>query len=81
MKFERRDIVLIMGIFLVVLGITQYVPFEYSALIGVLLYFGIKMYVEKRKQSIENTIPEGICIECGSKITDKKCPKCDYLEE
>jgi len=81
MKFERRDIVLIVGIFLVVLGITQYVPFHYSALIGVLLYFGIKLYVEKRRQSITNALPEGICIECGSKIIDKKCPKCDYLEE
>ncbi|QLH03148.1 hypothetical protein C5F47_06085 [Nitrosopumilus cobalaminigenes] len=81
MKFERRDIVLIVGIFLVVLGITQYVPFHYSALIGVLLFFGVKLYVEKRRQSITNALPEGICVECGSKITDKKCPKCDYLEE
>jgi hypothetical protein len=81
LKFERRDIVLIIGIFLVVLGITQYVPFEYSAIIGVLLYFAIKMYVTKRRQSIENSIPEGICMECGSKIIDKKCPKCDYSQE
>ncbi|MGV7225679.1 MAG: hypothetical protein ACQ9CV_02000 [Nitrosopumilus sp.] len=81
MKFERRDIVLIIGIFLVVLGITQYVPFEYSAIIGILLYFAIKMYVERRKQSIKKAIPEGICMECGSKILDKKCPKCDYSQE
>jgi len=81
MKFERRDIVLIVGIFLVVLGITQYVPFHFSALIGILLFFAIKLYVEKRRQSITNALPEGICIECGSKITDKKCPNCDYLEE
>ena len=81
MKFERRDIVLIVGIFLVVLGITQYVPFEYSALIGILLYFAIKFYVEARRQSIKKAIPEGICMECGSKIIDKKCPKCDYSQE
>jgi hypothetical protein len=81
LKFERRDIVLIMGIFLVVLGITQYVPFQYSALIGILLYFGIKMYVEKRRQSITNVVGDGICMECGSRIIDKKCPKCDYSQE
>jgi len=81
LKFERRDIVLIMGIFLVVLGITQYVPFQYSALIGILLYFGIKMYVEKRRQSISNVVGDGICMECGSRIIDKKCPKCDYSQE
>lgn len=81
MKFERRDIVLIVGIFLVVLGITQYVPFHYSALIGIFVFFGVKLYVEKRRQSIINALPEGICVECGSKIIDKKCPNCDYLEE
>ncbi|MCV0400372.1 MAG: hypothetical protein K5777_00105 [Nitrosopumilus sp.] len=63
-----------------VLGITQYVPFHYSALIGVLLYFGIKMYVEKRRQSITNAVGGGICMECGSRIIDKKCPKCAYTQ-
>ena len=81
LKFERRDIVLIAGIFLVVLGITQYVPFQYSALIGILLFFGIKMYVEKRRQSISNVVGDGICMECGSRVVDKKCPKCDYSQE
>ncbi len=81
MKFERRDIILIVGLFLIVLGITQYVPFHYSALIGIALYFGFKMYVEKRRKSIENSIGDGICMECGSKIVHAKCPKCDYLQE
>lgn len=81
LKFERRDIVLIVGLFLVVLGITQYVPFHYSALIGILLFFTIKMYVEKRRQSITNAVGDGICMECGSRIIDKKCPKCDYSQE
>jgi hypothetical protein len=69
MKFERRDIILIVGLFLIVLGITQYVPFHYSALIGIALYFGFKMYVEKRRKSIENSIGGGICMECGSKLS------------
>mgnify|MGYP000017637831 CR=1 FL=1 len=72
---------LIVGIFLVVLGITQYVPFHYSALIGISFYFVIKMYVEKRRQSIANAVGDGICMECGSRIIDKKCPKCDYSQE
>ena len=81
LKFERRDIILIVGIFLVVLGITQYVPFHYSALIGVLFYIGIKIYVEKRRQSITNAVGSGLCMECGSRIIDKQCPKCDYSQE
>jgi len=77
LDFERRDIILIAGIFLVVLGITQYVPIQYSSLIGILLYFGIKFYVGRRKQMIANDVGEGICMECGFKIIDKKCPNCD----
>ena len=60
-----------------VLGITQYVPIQYSSLIGILLYFGIKFYVGRRKQMIANDVGEGICMECGFKIIDKKCPNCD----
>ncbi|MCV0431627.1 MAG: hypothetical protein K5781_08650 [Nitrosopumilus sp.] len=63
------------------LGITQYVPFHYSALIGILLYFGIKLYVEKRHQSITNSIGDGLCIDCGSRIIANKCSKCDYSQE
>jgi hypothetical protein len=68
---------LIVGIFLVVLGITQYIPLHYSTLIGILLYFGIKFYVTRKKQMIENDVGEGLCMECGFKIIDKKCPNCD----
>jgi len=81
LKFERRDIVLIAGLFLVVLGITQYVPFHYSALIGILLFFTIKTYVEKRRRSIATAVGDGMCMECGSMVVDKKCPKCDCPQE
>jgi uncharacterized membrane protein len=75
--FERRDIVLIVGITLVVLGITQYIRIEISALIGILLFFGIKVYVARKRRMIENDVGEGVCMECGFKIIDKKCPNCD----
>ena len=81
MQFERRDIVLIVGIFFVVLGITQYVPFHYSALMGIGFFFVIKLYVEQRRKSIENSVGDGICMECGSRIIQAKCPKCDYSQE
>ncbi len=77
MNFERRDVILIAGIFLVVLGITQYIPIEYSALIGILIFFGIKVYVGRKRRMIENDVGEGVCMECGFKIIDKKCPNCD----
>jgi hypothetical protein len=77
LNFERRDIILIAGIFLVVLGVTQYIPLPYATLIGILLYFGIKVYVGRKRQMIENDVGEGVCMECGFKIIDKKCPNCD----
>jgi hypothetical protein len=75
--FERRDIILIAGITLVVLGITQYIRLEISALIGILLFFGTKFYVQRKRQLIENDVGEGVCMECGFKIINKKCPNCD----
>ena len=77
MNFEKRDIILISGIFLVVLGITQYIPLPYSAFIGILMFFGIKFFVTKKRQMIVKDVGEGICIECGFKIIENKCPNCD----
>jgi len=78
LNFEKRDIILIAGIVFVVLGITQYVPLLYSSLIGLLLFFGIKVYVHSKKKIIQNDVGEGLCMECGFKIIDKKCPNCDF---
>jgi hypothetical protein len=77
LNFEKRDIILIVGIFLVVLGITQYIRLEVSALIGILLYLGIKVYVGRKRRMIEEDVGEGVCMECGFKIIDKNCPNCD----
>ena len=77
MNFEKRDIILIVVIFLVVLGITQYIRLEVSALIGILIFFGIKVYVGRKRRMIEEDVGEGVCMECGFKIIDKKCPNCD----
>ncbi|NND86774.1 MAG: hypothetical protein HKM23_05560 [Nitrosopumilus sp.] len=63
------------------IGLTPFMAPIYAALIVILMYFGIKFYVGKKKQSISREIGEGICMECGSKIIEKKCPNCDYSKE
>jgi len=63
------------------IGLTPFMVPVYAVVIVVLMYFGIKVYVAKRKQSIERDVGEGICMECGSKIINKKCPNCDYSDE
>ena len=77
MNFERRDIILIVGLIFVMLALIQYLGPAYSAIIVIGLYFGIKIYVGKKRQLIQRDVGEGICMECGSKIINKKCTNCD----
>ena len=81
MNFERRDIILIVGLILVMLALIQYLGPAYSAIIVIGLYFGIKIYVGKKRQLIQRDVGEGICMECGSKIVNKKCTNCDSGKE
>ena len=81
MKFERRDLILIAGLILVMRGLIQYLGPAYAAIIVIGLYFGIKIYVGRKRKLIEQDVGEGICMECGSKIVNKRCPNCDELEE
>ncbi|MEK0369832.1 MAG: hypothetical protein QQN55_01560, partial [Nitrosopumilus sp.] len=70
-------ILLIVGLLLFMIGLTPFTGLFYAVIIVIIMYFGIKVYVGKRKQSIERAVGEGICMECGSKIINKKCPNCD----
>jgi len=68
---------LIAGIILVIIGLSPFIAPIYAAIIGILMYFGIKVYVGRKRRMIENDVGEGVCLECGFKIIDKKCPNCD----
>ena len=81
MKFEKRDIVLIAGLLLFMVGLIPFMSPIYAAIIVTLMYFAIKVYVAKKRQSIQRDVGEGICMECGSKISNKRCINCDHLEE
>jgi hypothetical protein len=60
------------------IGLLPFMAPIYAVLIVLGMYFGIKVYVGKRRQLIENDLGKGICMDCGSKIINEKCPKCDY---
>ena len=49
----------------------------YAVIIAVLVYFGLKVFVGRRKRAILEEIGEGLCANCGEKIINKKCPTCD----
>lgn len=48
----------------------------YAVIIAVGIYVGIKVFVGRSRMAIAKEIPEGICAECGSKITSGACPNC-----
>ena len=78
MAFERRDLLLIVGILFLLLGlIGAGLPPIYALVISIVIYAGIKIFVGRRKKMIAESIGEGICVNCGEKIVNKKCPNCD----
>ena len=74
---DRRDILLIVGLVLFMIGLTPFMAPIYAALIVIAMYFGIKSYVGYRRRTIGRDVGEGVCMECGSKVSGGKCPSCD----
>ncbi|HXV67191.1 MAG TPA: hypothetical protein VD731_08215 [Nitrosopumilaceae archaeon] len=78
MNFEKRDIILILGILFFMIGLLGVgLNVVESVGISIAIYFGIKIFVGRRKKFLDKKIGEGFCAECGEKIIDKKCPNCD----
>ncbi len=77
MKFEKRELLLIVGVLFVMIGTMSVLAPAYALIIAVLLYFAIRVFVGRRKRQIQREIGQGICVTCGQKIVDNKCPKCD----
>ena len=78
MEFGRRDAILIAGLVLFMIGLIPFMSPAYAAAVVVAMYFGIKIFVAKRNQSVRDKVgPEGICMECGGRITAGRCPACD----
>ncbi len=48
-----------------------------SIVISIAIFFGIKIFVARRKKMLDKKIGEGFCVECGEKVVGKKCPNCD----
>jgi len=58
------------------IGLIPFMAPVYAAIVVILMYFGIKLYVGKKRQSIRNDVGDGICMECGSKILNNICSNC-----
>ena len=77
MKFEKREILLIVGILFLMIGMMAFLPPAIALAIAVVFYFAIRVFVGRRKRQIQKEVGQGICAVCGAKVIDDKCPKCD----
>jgi len=78
MEFGRRDAVLIAGLVLFMIGLIPFMAPVYALAVVVAMYFGIKVFVARRNLSVRREVgPEGICMECGGRISGGRCPACD----
>jgi hypothetical protein len=76
--FERRSILLIVGILFLLLGLIGVgLPPIYAIIISIVIYAGIKIFVGRRKKLIAESVGGGFCVECGEKVVNEKCPNCD----
>jgi len=58
-------------------GLLPFLAPVYAVAIAVSAYFGMRLFVKKRKQQIQKDVGEGICAVCGSRIIQNACPNCD----
>ena len=77
MAFEKREIILIVGILFLMIGMMPFIAPIYAVIIAVVIYFGVRVFVGRRKRQIQKSIGEGVCAICGQKIIENKCPQCD----
>ena len=78
MAFQRRDFLLIIGILCFLIGLMGVgLPPIYAIIISITIYFGIRIFAGRRKKMIAESVGEGICVKCGEKVVNKKCPNCD----
>ena len=77
MAFEKREIILIIGILFLMIGMLPFIAPIYAVGIAIAIYFGIKVFVGRKRRTIQKSIGEGICAVCGEKIVKNTCPNCD----
>jgi phosphate/sulfate permease len=75
--FEKREIVLMVGILFLMIGMLPFIAPVYAIVIAIAIYFGVRVFVGRRKKQIQKAMGEGMCAVCGQRIVNNKCPQCD----
>lgn len=77
LNYEKRDLLMVGGSIFFILGLLPLIGLAPSMAIGVAIFFGVKMFVKKRRESMLGNIGDGICADCGSPLRNQKCPNCN----
>jgi len=77
LQFDKRELILIGGILLFMIGLLAFIPLFYALIIAIGIYFGIKVLIGRRRKDLQQKTGQDYCAKCGEKITGKKCPNCD----
>jgi Na+/H+ antiporter NhaC len=79
LQFEKREIILIVGILFLMIGMMALPNIQpiYAVTIAIVIYFGVRVFVGRRKKQIQKSVGEGVCAVCGQRIIKNKCPNCD----
>ena len=77
MPFEKREIILIVGILFLMIGMMPFIAPIYAVTIAIVIYFGVRVFVGRRKKQMQKSVGEGVCAVCGQRIIKSKCPNCD----
>ncbi|GEM_PF-224107 len=79
--FEKREILLILGVLFLMIGMMAILAPIYAVIIAILVYFGIRVFVGRRKKQLLQSLGQGVCAICGAKIINNKCPNCDAISD
>jgi phosphate/sulfate permease len=81
LPFKKREIILILGILFLMIGMMSFIAPIYAVSIAIVIYFGVRVFVGRRKKQIQESIVKGACSVCGQGIIKNKCPNCDKLND
>ena len=59
------------------IGMIPFIAPIYAVIIAIAIYFGVRVFVGRRKRQIQKSVGEGVCAVCGQRIIKNKCPNCD----
>ena len=59
------------------LGLSPFIGISYALVVAFFVYFGIKIFVGRRRRQLLEATGDGLCANCGAQLHDKRCLNCN----